>query len=44
MTPAVAAGLEEKPRSLERVVEMTGGISAPKEDAKFEAAFAELEC
>jgi len=42
-TPAVAAGLEEKPWSLERVVEMTAEYCRRKEDAKFEEAFAELE-
>jgi hypothetical protein len=44
ITPAVAAGLEEKPWSLERVVEMTAEYIHRKEDAKFEEAFAELEC
>jgi hypothetical protein len=43
-SPAVAAGLEEKPWSLERVVEMTEDYFRCKEDAKFEEAFAELEC
>jgi IS1 family transposase len=42
-TPAVAAGIEEKPWSLERVVEMTADYLRRKEDAKFEAAFAELD-
>jgi hypothetical protein len=39
----VAAGLEEKPWSLERVVEMTAEYLRRKEDAVFEAAFAELD-
>src|SRR5438477_674296 len=38
-TPAVAAGLEEKPWSLERVVEMTADYMRRKEDAQFEMAF-----
>jgi len=42
-TPAVAAGLEEKPWSLERAVEMTAEYCRRKEDARFEEAFAELE-
>jgi IS1 family transposase len=42
-TPAVAAGLEEKPWSLERVVEMTVDYIRRKEDIKFEEAFAKLE-
>jgi hypothetical protein len=33
-TPAVAAGLEEKPWSLEQVVEMTADYMRRKEDAK----------
>src|ERR1700730_11788864 len=41
--PAVAAGLEETPWSLERAVEMTAEYCRRKEDAKFEEAFAELE-
>ena len=40
-TPAVAAGLEEKPWSLERVVEMTEEYLRRKADAAFEKAFAE---
>src|SRR5437764_8265954 len=43
-TPAVAAGLEEKPWSLEKVVTMTAEYCRRKEDAEFEQAFAELEC
>ena len=39
-TPAVAAGLEEKPWDLERVVEMTEEYMRRKEDAEFERAFA----
>lgn len=42
-TPAVAAGVEEKPWGLERVVEMTEAYLRGKEDAKFEAAFAQFE-
>jgi hypothetical protein len=42
-TPAVAAGLEESPWSLERVVELTEQYLRGKEDTKFEAAFAQLE-
>ena len=38
-TPAVAAGLEEKPWDLEQVVEMTTDYLRKKEDAKFEAEF-----
>jgi hypothetical protein len=41
-TPAVAAGLEEAPWDLERVVEMTADYMRRKEDAKFEEAFAAL--
>ena len=41
-TPAVAAGVEEGRWSLERVVEMTDEYLRAKEDAKFEAAFAQL--
>ena len=41
-TPAVAACLEEKPWSLERVVEMTADYLRRKEDAEFEEAFAKL--
>lgn len=41
-TPAVAAGIEEKPWSLERVAEMTADYLRRKEDAKFEAAFSEI--
>ncbi len=40
-TPAVAAGLEERPWSLERVVEMTRAYVRRKED-EFEEAFAEV--
>jgi IS1 transposase len=43
-TPAVAAGIEFEAWDLERVVEMTAEYCRRKEDAKFEAAFAELEC
>jgi hypothetical protein len=43
-SPAVAAGLEEKPWSLEKVVELTEEYLRRKEDAQFEEAFAELEC
>jgi hypothetical protein len=43
MTPAVAAGVEQSAWSLEDVVELTGEYLRRKEDAKFEAAFAELE-
>lgn len=42
-TPAVAAGVEEKPWHLEDVVEMTAAYMRRKEDAQFEAAFAALE-
>lgn len=42
-TPAVAAGIEEKPWDLEQVVEMTAEYMRRKEDAVFEAAFAELK-
>ena len=41
-TPAVAAGVELEPWSLERVVEMTENYLRNKEDAEFEEAFAEL--
>jgi len=41
-TPAVAAGIEEKPWTLERVVEMTTDYMRRKEDAVFEEAFAEI--
>lgn len=44
MTPAVAAGVEFEAWTLERVVEMTVAYMRRKEDAKFEEAFAELEC
>jgi len=43
-TPAVAAGVELERWDLRRVVEMTADYMRRKEDAKFEAAFAELEC
>jgi IS1 family transposase len=39
-TPAVAAGVEEKPWTLEHVVEMTAKYMRRKEDAEFEQAFA----
>src|SRR6266478_5601159 len=42
-TPAVAAGVELERWDLERVVEMTAKYPRRKEDAKFEAAFGELE-
>jgi hypothetical protein len=35
-TPAVAAGIEEKPWDLERAVEMTADYMRRKEDAEFE--------
>ena len=38
------AGVEFEAWDLERVVEMTAEYCRRKEDAKFEAAFAELEC
>ena len=38
-TPAVAAGLEEKPWSLEKVVEMTADYLRRKEDGQFEMEF-----
>lgn len=41
-TPAVAAGVEQQPWSLEDVVEMTAGYMRRKEDAEFEVAFANL--
>lgn len=41
-TPAVAAGLEEKPWILEQVAEMTAEYFRAKEDAKFDAAFLKL--
>jgi hypothetical protein len=41
-TPAVAAGVEFERWSLERVVEMTADYLRGKEDALFEAAFANL--
>jgi IS1 family transposase len=40
-TPAVAAGIELERWSLERVVEMTEAFMRRREDAKFEAAFAD---
>ena len=43
-TPAVAAGIELELWSLEQVVEMTAECLRWKEDAKFEEAFAKLEC
>jgi hypothetical protein len=42
-TPAVAAGIEEKPWGLERVVQITEEYLQTKEDAKFEDAFAALK-
>lgn len=42
-TPAVAAGVEFERWSLEQVVKMTADYWRRKEDAQFEAAFAELE-
>src|ERR1700682_5745256 len=44
ITPAVAAGVEYEAWDLERVVEMTAAYMRRKEDAKFEKAFAKLEC
>ena|ERR1700730_4907949 len=41
-TPAVAAGVELEPWSLERVVEMTENYLRSIEDAEFEEAFAKL--
>lgn len=41
-TPAVAAGVEDAPWTLERVVEMTTDYMRRKEDAVFEEAFAEI--
>src|ERR1700716_265759 len=43
-TPAVAAGIELELWSLEQVVEMTAECLRRKEGAKFEEAFAKLEC
>jgi hypothetical protein len=40
-TPAVAAGVEFERWGLEDAVEMTADYLRKKEDAKFEAAFAE---
>jgi len=40
-TPAVAAGVELEPWTLEQVVEVTAGYFREKENAKFEAAFAQ---
>lgn len=42
-TPAVAAGVEFEPWTLEQVVELTAGYCRRKQDAKFEEAFAALE-
>jgi hypothetical protein len=42
-TPAVAAGLEEKPWSLEQVVEMTAGYMRRKEGEERQS-FAKLRC
>ncbi len=39
-TPAVAAGVEEKPWGLERVVQITEEYVRLKEDEKFDSAFA----
>jgi hypothetical protein len=41
-TPAVAAGVEWEPWTLERVVEITEEYLRRKEDVVFEAAFAEV--
>lgn len=41
-TPAVAAGLEEKPWTINQVVDLTEAYVRRMEDAKFEAAFAAL--
>jgi hypothetical protein len=41
-TPAVAAGVEWEPWTLERVVEITADYMRRKEDAKFQTAFEEL--
>lgn len=41
-TPAVAAGVEDAPWILERVVEMTADYMRRKEDAVFEDVFAEI--
>jgi len=41
-TPAVAAGVELEPWTLERVVEMTADYMRRKEDAEFERAFAAI--
>jgi hypothetical protein len=41
-TPVVAAGVELEPWGLEQVVEMTADCWRRKEDAKFEAAFADM--
>jgi IS1 family transposase len=43
-TPAVAAGVEFERWTLERVVEMTEAFMRRKEDARFEEAFAQIEC
>src|SRR5207244_620393 len=43
-TPAVAAGVEYERWGLEQAVEMTAEYLRRKEDAKFEDAFAKLEC
>jgi hypothetical protein len=43
-TPAVAAGVELERWDLEDAVEMTADYFRRKEDAKFEEAFAALEC
>lgn len=40
-SPAVAAGVELEPWTLERVVEMTAEYCRKREDAVFEEAFAE---
>ena len=41
-TPAVAAGVEDAPWTLERVVEMTADYMRRKEDAVFEAVFDDI--
>jgi hypothetical protein len=42
-TPAVAAGVELEPWTLETVVDMAAQYLRKKQEAKFEAAFARLE-
>lgn len=41
-TPAVAAGIEERPWTIEMVVDLTDAYTRRMEDEKFEAAFAAL--